>query len=117
MLGSAIMNIILIAFTLFHLAAGLGALGAGLRLLQRDERAHWRSKSALLVTQLMCWVYPVLAFVCVSWAWRDYAAGPMYALPLMIAPLLWLVVMGLVFAIVDFAGDGIIGNARTRDPT
>ena len=37
------------------------------------------------------------------------------ALPLMLAPILWLLVMGLVFAIVDFAEDGILGNARVRD--
>jgi hypothetical protein len=110
------MTIILTAFTLFHLAAGLGSLGTGLRLLSRDERALWRSKAALVVAQLLCLVYPVLAFVCVSWAWRDYAAGAAYAVPLMLAPIAWLFVMGLVFAIVDFAEDGIIGNARSRDP-
>ena len=110
------MGIILSAFTLFHLAAGVGGLGAGLRLLSREERAHWRSKAALLVAQLLCWVYPVLAFACASAAWRAFAAGEPYALPTMLAPILWLLVMGLVFAIVDFAEDGIIGNARTRDP-
>ena len=30
----------------------------------------------------------------------------------MFAPILWLVMMGLVFAIVDFAEDGVLGNAR-----
>jgi hypothetical protein len=111
------MTVILTALTLFHLAAGLGCLGAGLRLLGADERAHWRSKSALLVAQLLCWVYPLLAFVCASWAWRAFTSGEALALPLMLAPVLWLFVMGLVFAIIDFAEDGIIGNARTRDPT
>lgn len=110
------MTLILAAFTLFHLVAGLGALGAGLRLLSREERAHWRSKSALLVAQLLCWVYPVLAFVCASWAWRAWDSGQPHDLPLMLAPFLWLLAMGLVFAIVDFAEDGVIGNARTRDP-
>ncbi|HJS79850.1 MAG TPA: hypothetical protein VJ748_04455 [Vitreimonas sp.] len=111
------MNIILAAFSLFHLAAALGALGAGLRLVAPEERAMWRSKAALLVAQLLCWVYPVLAFVCASWAWRAFARGDGLALPLMLAPILWLFVMGLVFAIVDFAEDGIIGNARMRDPS
>ncbi len=111
------MNLILAAFTLFHVAAGLGALEAGMRLLSSEERAHWRSKAALLVAQLLCWVYPVLAFVCVGWAWRAFAEAQSYALPLMLAPVLWLLVMGLVFAIVDFAEDGVIGNARTRDPS
>lgn len=114
-LGSAPMNIILAAFTLFHVAVGLGTLEAGLRLLTAQERAHWRSKAALLVAQLLCWVYPLLAVVCASWAWRVFATGQAHALPLMLAPVLWLLVMGLVFAIVDFAEDGIIGNARRND--
>jgi hypothetical protein len=106
------MTIILTAVTLFHLAAGLGALGVGLRLLGREERAIWRSKAALLVAQLLCLAYPVLAFISASWAWRAFDAGQAYALPLMLAPIGWLLVMGLVFAIVDFAEDGVLGNAR-----
>jgi hypothetical protein len=109
------MNIILAAFTLFHLAVGLGALGAGIRLLAAEERSLWRSKAALLVAQLLCWIYPVLAFLCARWAWFAFARGDGLALPLMAAPFLWLLVMGLVFAIVDFAEDGIIGNARRND--
>jgi hypothetical protein len=34
---------------------------------------------------------------------------------MLIAPILWLVLMGLLFAIVDFAEDGILGNARKAD--
>jgi hypothetical protein len=108
------MTIILAAVTLVHLAAGLGCLGAGIRLLSPGERALWRYKPALLIAQLLCWVYPVLGFVCASWAWRAFEAGQPHALPLMLAPVGWLFVMGLVFAIVDFAEDGIIGNARLR---
>ena len=52
-----------------------------------------------------------------SWAWRAFEAGQAHSIPIMLAPIGWLLVMGLVFAIVDFAEDGIIGNARTRDPT
>lgn len=110
------MTIILAAFTLFHLAAGLGCLGTGLRLVSPEERALWREKSALLVAQLLCWVYPALAFVCAGAAWRAYTHGQPNALPLMLAPIAWLIVMGLVFAIVDFAADGVIGNARGRAP-
>jgi hypothetical protein len=106
------MTIILWAMTLFHVAAGLGGLSAGLRLVSAEERAHWRSKSALLVAQLLCWIYPALAFVSVSWAWRVHAAGEAHAFPLMLLPIAWLFVMGLVFAVVDFAEDGILGNAR-----
>ncbi len=108
------MVIILSAFTLFHLAAGLGSLGLGMRFLAPEERKLWDSKAALFVAELLCWAYPVIAFVGVSWAWRLFNAGVPYAMPVMIAPILWLVLMGLVFAIVDFAEDGVIGNARRR---
>jgi hypothetical protein len=33
---------------------------------------------------------------------------------MLLAPILWLLLMGLLFAIVDFAEDGVLGNARTR---
>lgn len=110
------MTIILAAFTLFHLGAGLGALSAGMRLLSPEERSHWREKSPLLVAQALCFVYPALALLCASASWRAHAVGAAHALPLMLAPIAWLLVMGLVFAIADFAEDGIIGNARTREP-
>jgi hypothetical protein len=110
------MVVILSAFTLFHLAVGIASLGMAMRLLTAEERAHWRSKRALFVAELLCWVYPAVAFAATSWAWRAFADGTPFALPLMLAPILWLVAMGLVFAIVDFAEDGILGNARTRSP-
>jgi hypothetical protein len=107
------MSVILVAFSLFHFAVGVASLGLAVRLLSQEERAHWRSWSARLTAEVLCWVYPALAFVCASLAWRD--AGAAHALPLMLAPILWLVAMGLVFAIVDFLEDGVLGNARSRD--
>jgi hypothetical protein len=102
------------AFTLFHLAAGTASLGLAVRLLTPEERAMWESKPALFVAELMCWVYPVLAFAAGAVAWRAFNAGARHGFPLMLAPVLWLVVMGAVFAIVDFAEDGVLGNARRR---
>lgn len=109
------MVIILTAFTLFHLCAGLGSLGVGMRLLAEEERKLWESKSALIVAEVLCWVFPVLAFICVSWAWRLHAVDDAFTVPLMLAPIGWLLVMGLVFAIVDFAEDGVLGNVRRRE--
>lgn len=106
------MVIILWAFTLFHLAAGLASLGLAVRLLTPDERAHWRSQSALLVAEFLCWIYPIAALVGVKSAWAAHAAGQHHALPMLLAPILCLLLMGLLFAIVDFLEDGILGNAR-----
>lgn len=108
------MTVILWAFTLFHLAVGLASLGMAVRLLTPGERAHWRSMVALLVAELLCWIYPIAAYVGVKSAWAANAAGHPLALAMMIAPILWLVIMGVMFAIVDFAEDGILGNARKQ---
>lgn len=109
------MVVILWAFTLFHLAVGLASLGLALRLLTPEERAHWRSRVALLVAEFLCWIYPIAAFVGAKSAWAAYQAAHPLALAMMVAPILWLLFMGLMFAIVDFAEDGILGNARMRD--
>lgn len=108
------MTIILWAFTLFHLAVGTATLVAAVRLLTPDERAHWRSRVALLIAEFMCWIYPITAFVSVRSAWGAYEAGHPFALVMILAPIAWLLVMGLAFAIVDFAEDGVLGNARNR---
>lgn len=110
------MLILMAAFSLFHLLVGMASLGLAMRLLTPGERAHWRSKPALLVAELMCWIYPVIGFAAATTAWRAFNAGAHTGFPLMLAPLLWLLVMGLVFAIVDFAEDGVLGNARARTP-
>jgi hypothetical protein len=109
------MIVILAAFSLFHLVAGTASLSMAVRLLAPEERGHWRSKPNLLVAELTCWLYPLVAFVAGILAWRAFAAGQAHALALLSAPFLWFMVMGIVFAIVDYAEDGILGNARTRD--
>jgi hypothetical protein len=106
------MEVILWAFTLFHVAVGLASLGLALRLLTPEERAHWRSQSALLVAEFLCWIYPIAGFVAVKSAWGAYTVGHAHAIPMLLSPIMWLVLMGLLFAIVDFAEDGVLGNAR-----
>lgn len=110
------MIVVLAVFSLFHVCVGAASLGLAIRLLSQEERAHWRSKSALFVAEVLCWVYPVLALAAVGFAWRAFLDGAAHAMPLMLAPIGWLIVMGLVFAIVDFAEDGVLGNARSRIP-
>lgn len=109
------MIVILSAFTAFHAIVGLASLGLALRLLSRREQAQWRSKPALAVAALLAWVYPVLAFFAVRSAWSAYAADHHLAMPMLLSPILWLLVMGAIFAVVDFVEDGVLGNARSRD--
>lgn len=108
------MLVILWAFTLFHVAVGIACLTAAVRLLTPQERQLWRSPLALLTAELLCWIYPIAAFVSVKSAWAANAAGHPLAMVMLIAPILWLVLMGVMFAIVDFAEDGVLGNARVE---
>ena len=103
--------------TLFACAAR-GAILAPLnwRLAPPEHRALLeRTAPALLVAELLCWIYPVIAFIAGSFAWAIFNMGGHHAFPLMLAPIAWLVIMGIVFAIVDYAEDGILGNARERN--
>lgn len=108
------MTIILWAFTLFHVVVGLASLGLAFRLLMPGERGMWRNPVALLAAEFMCWIYPIIAIVSAKSAWQAAALGQHHALPMLLAPIGWLLVMGLVFALADFADDGVIGNARAR---
>jgi hypothetical protein len=108
------MIVVLLAFTAFHVCVGAASLITAVRLLTPQERTHWRSPLALLVAEFLVWIYPVAAFVSVKSAWDAYANGHHLAMPILLAPIAWLILMGLLFAIVDFAEDGVLGNARAR---
>ncbi|MES1203384.1 MAG: hypothetical protein ABUS57_18260, partial [Pseudomonadota bacterium] len=106
------MIVLLWALTAFNAAAGLGGLMLAFRLTTAEERAHWRSKRLLRIADAFAWVLPILALAATILAWMDLRDGrPAGALMAML-PIVWLVVMGAVFAIVDFAEDGILGNGR-----
>ena len=106
------MTVILWAFTAFHVCVGLASLALAVRLLTPGERAHWRSQAALLAAEFLCWVYPVVALVSVKSAWDAFAAEHHLAMPILLAPIAWLLLMGAIFAVVDFVEDGVLGNAR-----
>jgi hypothetical protein len=109
------MTVILWAFTAFHVCVGVASLGLAVRLLTPEERALWRSPVALLIAELLCWIYPIAAFVGVQSAWTAFAADHHLAMPFLVAPILWLVFMGVLYAVIDFAEDGVLGNARERE--
>lgn len=108
------MFVILTAFSLFHLAAAMASLGLAVRLLTAEEAECWQSRRALWVARLLCWIYPLVAALGVGFSWRMFEQAAPEAVAMIIAPFAWLVVMGLIFAIVDFAEDGVIGNARVN---
>ena len=54
----------------------------------------------------------VVALVSVKSAWDAYSNQRHLAMPILLAPIAWLLFMGAIFALVDFLEDGVIGNAR-----
>lgn len=110
------MYALLIAFSLFNVFAAAGALGHAARLLSAEERAAWRSKTLLFIAALLSWTFPLAAGVCTAVAWNHYFAGQDDFIVIVLAPLAWLVLLGVVFVAVDYADDGVIGNARRREP-
>ncbi len=109
------MSLLLWALTAFNLLAGAASLGQALRLAGADERRFWRSATLYRLMLAIAWSFPAIAFGAVIWAWAQFNSGGLYALPLILAPIAWLIVMGIVFTIADYAEDGVIGNARARD--
>ena len=107
---------LLIAFSLFNLFASAGALGHAVRLLEREERRLWRSRTLLALAALLSWTFPLAALAATGFAWTRYLAGDLATAPIIMAPVAWLLLLGGVFAAVDFADDGVIGNARRASP-
>lgn len=110
------MIVLLSALTLFNVVAGIGSFALALRLVRSDERKLWRSRTLLRIADALAWVFPIAAVAGTVLAWTDYRAGNSAAALLAFIPLAWLLFMGLVFAIVDFAEDGVLGNARGPTP-
>jgi hypothetical protein len=107
------MTVILWTFSAFHLCVGLASISLAIRLLTPEERGQWRSQAALLTAEFLCWIYPVAALVSVKSAWAAYGADHHLAMPILLAPIGWLLLMGVIFAAVDFMEDGVLGNARS----
>ncbi|MET0181894.1 MAG: hypothetical protein ABW199_03310 [Caulobacterales bacterium] len=97
------------------MTTAVASLGSAVRLATREERAHWRSKTLLMLAAILAWTFPAAALAGVATAWTHYYAGEHDAIPIILAPIGWLILMGLVFALVDFVEDGVIGNARRLD--
>ena len=109
------MILLLWALSFVNVFAAIGGGALAVRLLTPDERAHWRSKRLLRIAEAFAWVLPVAAVAGTALAWIDANNGRPAGALLAFIPIGWILLMGIVFAVVDFAEDGILGNARSRD--
>lgn len=106
------MDVFLIAFTIFNAVAGLGGLLRALGLFMPQEQERWKSKRLYQLALGIALSLPVCAVVFTAQAWaawgvRDHGAGAW-----ILAPLAWLIAMGVIFAVVDFAEDGELDGGR-----
>lgn len=109
------MTALLTALSVFHLFVGAGALALGVRMSSGEGKSAWRSALLRRVAMAIAWTYPLVALACVAQAWRTaLGPDPHYALVWAIAPLLWLLLKGLAFAVIDIIEDGVLGNALYR---
>jgi Ca2+/H+ antiporter len=106
------MIVLLWALTLFNFAVAMGGITVARKLMTREERAHWRSKTLLRIADAFAWILPLAAIAGTALAWIDVRNGHPAGALLGFIPIGWLFLMGIVFAVVDYAEDGILGNAR-----
>ncbi|MBI1188832.1 MAG: hypothetical protein GC206_16115 [Alphaproteobacteria bacterium] len=103
---------LLIAFTLFNACAAAVCVGLGVRLFRKDVRAAWASRRLLFIAAFLAWTFPPAAIAGAAIAWSHYLAGAMDAVAIVLAPIGWLVLLGVIFAIIDFAEDGVFDFGR-----
>lgn len=106
------MQLFLTVFTLFNLAAAGAAFRVVATLALPDAPKQWASQRLFLIARVGCWGLGMIALWATAAAW---AFGPDLA-PVILAPIAWLLAMGAVFAIVDFAEDGVFDFGRGPKP-
>ena len=110
------MLVFLFAFSAFNVILGYAALRRAQKLAAPEGRAWWASKRLYRIAIFAAWTLP---FVCVAatgaaWALNDAAAH--WAAPAILAPVGWLLLMGVFFAVVDFAEDGVLDFGHGPKP-
>jgi hypothetical protein len=101
-------TLFLVVFTLFNLCAAIAAFRTVGQLALPGEEKKWASKRLFLIARVGCWGLLIIAIWASAAGW---AFSPDWA-PLVLAPIGWLLVMGAVFAVVDFAEDGVFDFGR-----
>jgi hypothetical protein len=102
----------LVVFSLFNLCAATAAFGAVAQLALPGAVKSWASQRLFIIARAACWGLGLIALWATAAGW---AFGPASA-PVILAPIGWLLLMGIVFAAVDFAEDGVFDFGRGAPP-
>jgi len=111
------MIVFLTAFSAFNLSLAYAGLRRALRLGTPEGRAWWASGRLHAIAMFAAWTLPGVCGIATGAAWRLAFSASHWAAPAILAPIAWLLAMGLFFAIVDVAEDGVLdfGRGPKRD--
>jgi hypothetical protein len=111
------MTVFLAAFTGFNVFLAYAAVRRAGKLMTADGRAWWQSKRLYAIACFAAWSLPVICVLATAEAWTLHRQGvEHWAAPAVLAPVGWLVLMGIFFAIVDVAEDGVLDFGRGPKP-
>ncbi|MBL8559815.1 MAG: hypothetical protein JNM47_13910 [Hyphomonadaceae bacterium] len=111
------MTLFLAAFTAFNVFLAYAAVRRALKLMTPEGRDWWQSKRLYAIACFAAWTLPLACVAATAVAWIEYQQGlEHWAGPMILAPLGWLVLMGIFFAIVDVSEDGVMDFGRGSKP-
>lgn len=112
------MTVFLLAFSAFDVILGYAALRRAQKLVTPDGRAWWASQRLYAIAVFAAWTLPFVCILSVGSAWALNDEAPHWAAPAILAPVGWLLLMGVFFAVVDVAEDGELdfGRGPRRPP-
>jgi hypothetical protein len=108
------MLVFLTAFSVFNLFAGAAAAAKAVHLATPEGRERWASQRLYRVASALAITLPLVALCGTGLAWLGWRNGEAGAAPWVLAPVLWLILFGILFTLVDLAEDGILGNGLKR---
>jgi hypothetical protein len=107
------MTLFLAAFTVFNAFLAYAALRRAGKLMTPEGRDWWASKRLYSIACFAAWTLPAVCLAATAAAWLIQRAGVLHlAPPMILAPVGWLLLMGVFFAIVDFSEDGVLDFGR-----
>lgn len=110
------MTVFLLAFSAFNVILGYAALRRAQKLVTPEGRAWWASKRLYAIAVFAAWTLPFVCILATGAAWTLNDEAPHWAAPAVVSPVGWLLMMGVFFAVVDVAEDGVMDFGRGPKP-